>query len=71
MLVLSRKPGEEIVIGGSIKLTIISIKPGRVKVGIEAPPDVDIRRAELPAEPKPGSPPVRPKATRRPGRKTK
>ncbi len=47
MLVLTRRPGESIVIGDGIKLTIVSIGPGRVKVGIEAPPTVRIDRQEV------------------------
>jgi carbon storage regulator len=47
MLVLSRKPGEEIVIGNDIRVTVVEVKGGRVKIGIEAPNDVTIFRAEL------------------------
>ncbi len=50
MLVLTRRPGESIVIGNNIRLTIISLGPGRVKVGIEAPPDVRVDRAEIHAK---------------------
>ena len=37
MLVLSRKKGEEIVIGGNISMTIVDIRGDKVRVGIEAP----------------------------------
>jgi carbon storage regulator len=47
MLVLSRKVGTSIVINGNIKVTITSISGIRVKLGIEAPEDVLIRRDEL------------------------
>ena len=47
MLVLTRKPGEQIVIGNNIRVTIVSVGPGRVKIGIEAPPDVRIDRQEI------------------------
>lgn len=47
MLVLSRKPGEQIVIGDNIRITVVSLGPGRVKVGIEAPGDVRVDRAEI------------------------
>lgn len=47
MLVLTRRPGEQIVIAGNIKLTVVSIGPGRVKIGIEAPSDVRIDRQEI------------------------
>jgi carbon storage regulator len=47
MLVLTRRPGESIVIGNGIKLTVVSVGPGRVKLGIEAPPNVRIDREEI------------------------
>ena len=37
MLVLTRKPGEQIVIAGNIRVSVVSIGQGRVKIGIEAP----------------------------------
>lgn len=47
MLVLTRRPGEQIVIGNTIKLTVVSVGPGRVKIGIEAPSNVRIDRSEI------------------------
>ena len=47
MLVLTRRPGEQIVIAGNIRLTVVNIGPGRVKIGIEAPSDVRIDRQEI------------------------
>ena len=47
MLVLTRRPGESIVIGDGIKLTVVSIGPGRVKIGIDAPAHVRIDREEI------------------------
>jgi len=47
MLVLSRKPGEAINLGKDIKICIISIDADRVKIGIEAPLELKILRAEL------------------------
>ena len=47
MLVLTRRQGESIVIGNGIKLTVVSVGPGRVKIGIVAPPDVRIDREEI------------------------
>lgn len=47
MLVLTRRPGEQIVIGNGIRVTVVSVGPGRVKIGIEAPPDVRIDRQEI------------------------
>lgn len=47
MLVISRKEGEEFVIGDSIKVAILSVDGQRVRIGIKAPDDVLILRAEL------------------------
>jgi carbon storage regulator len=47
MLVLTRRPGEEIVIDGNIRLTVVSIKGDRVRLGIEAPPSVVVDRQEI------------------------
>ncbi len=47
MLVLSRKPGERILIGDEIAITIVRIGPNSVRVGIDAPRDVNIVREEL------------------------
>jgi carbon storage regulator len=47
MLVLTRKVGEQIVVGDDIRVTVLSVNGQRVRVGIEAPADVAIRRSEL------------------------
>ena len=47
MLVLTRKPGEQIVIGDGIRVTVVSVGPGRVKIGIEAPANVRVDRQEI------------------------
>jgi carbon storage regulator len=47
MLVLTRKVGEEIVIGGNIRITITQIKGDKVRLGISAPPEVIVDRAEV------------------------
>ncbi|HEY3787653.1 MAG TPA: carbon storage regulator [Urbifossiella sp.] len=47
MLVLTRKPGEQIIIGNNIRLTVVSVGPGRVKIGIEAPSNVRVDRQEI------------------------
>ena len=46
MLVLTRKIGEEILIGDSIKVAVVKIEGNKVRVGIEAPRDVVIHRPE-------------------------
>ncbi len=47
MLVLTRKPREEIRIGDGIKITVLRVKGQSVRIGIEAPNDVRIIRTEL------------------------
>ncbi len=47
MLVLSRRIGEEIVIAGNIRLKIIAVKGGGVRVGITAPSSVTVERREI------------------------
>jgi carbon storage regulator len=48
MLVLSRKPTERIQIGERIVITVLDIGRNRVRIGIDAPRDVPVRRTELP-----------------------
>jgi carbon storage regulator len=47
MLILSRKPGESIVIDGKIVVKIIRLEGDVVKLGIEAPRDVPVHRQEV------------------------
>jgi len=47
MLVLTRKRGEEILIGDDIKLIVSRIAGNRVTIGIAAPGNVEILRGEL------------------------
>ncbi len=47
MLVLSRKPGEAIVIGNGITVTVVEVKGERVRLGFTAPAEVPIHREEL------------------------
>jgi carbon storage regulator CsrA len=58
MLVLTRKSGEELVIGDGIVVSVLSVQGGRVQIGIEAPKSVRIRRLEAaPRTPEPKSDP--------------
>ena len=47
MLILARKPGEAIAIGDGIKIRVLEIKGGQVKIGIEAPAEVMVHREEI------------------------
>ena len=47
MLILQRKPGESLVIGEDISITVVSVEGGRVRLAISAPQDIPILRSEL------------------------
>lgn len=47
MLVLSRHKGQRIVINDNITLIVVEIRGDRVRLGIEAPREVKIDRAEV------------------------
>ena len=47
MLVLTRRPNESIIIANDIVITVVSVGPGRVKLGIKAPPEVRVDRQEI------------------------
>ncbi len=47
MLVLSRRNSQQIHIGQGIIVTIIAVQGGRVRIGIDAPRDVSVRRGEI------------------------
>ena len=47
MLILQRKPGESLLIGEEISISILSVEGGRVRLAISAPQEVPILRSEL------------------------
>ncbi len=47
MLILTRKKGEAIAIGDHIKVQVLNVKGGQVRIGIDAPRDVHINREEF------------------------
>ena len=47
MLVLTRKLGEGITIGDGIRITILGVRSGHVRLGIDAPPNTGIYRDEI------------------------
>ena len=47
MLVLSRKTDEALIIGDDIKITVLDIRGGQVRIGISAPPSVKIHREKI------------------------
>jgi len=58
MLVLSRRPGEEIVIDGDIRVRVVSVQGRTVRLAIAAPPAIRVDRLEIHSRrnfPKPGT----------------
>lgn len=47
MLVLTRKTGEGIIIGDDIKITVVELKGGGVRIGIDAPREMKVHRQEV------------------------
>lgn len=47
MLVLSRRPGESIVIGNQVVVTILEVRGDQVRVGVDAPREVQVHREEV------------------------
>ncbi|MDH8678583.1 carbon storage regulator CsrA [Fusibacter bizertensis] len=47
MLILTRKKDESIIIDGNIEIQIIAIEEGKVKIGINAPKEIEIHRSEV------------------------
>ena len=50
MLVLSRRVGDSVVIGDDVVVTVLEIRGDVVRIGIDAPREVAVRRQELLAE---------------------
>jgi carbon storage regulator len=47
MLVLTRRKSEQLVLDGRIVVTVLQVRGRNVKLGIEAPPEVPVRRREV------------------------
>ncbi len=47
MLVVSRKTGERLLIGNEIVVTVLARRGSRIRLGIEAPPNVGVCREEV------------------------
>lgn len=47
MLVLARALDQSIIIGDNIKITIVEVRGGKVRLGIDAPEDVSVHREEI------------------------
>lgn len=47
MLILSRRKGEEIIIGDNVRIAVVEIIGNKVRLGIEAPTDLSVHRREV------------------------
>ena len=47
MLILTRRVGEKLVIGEKVTVTVLGVKGNQIRIGIEAPPDVQVHREEI------------------------
>lgn len=47
MLILTRRPGETLTIGDDITVTVLGIKGRQIRLGVNAPKDVEVHREEI------------------------
>jgi carbon storage regulator len=47
MLILTRRVGETVVIGGDVDVTVLGVKGNQVRIGVKAPKDVAVHREEI------------------------
>lgn len=47
MLILTRRVGETVMIGNDTKVTVLGVKGGQVRLGVEAPREVQVHREEV------------------------
>lgn len=47
MLILTRKVGENLLIGDDISITVLSVRGNQVKIGVDAPKDISVHREEI------------------------
>lgn len=57
MLILTRRPGESVMIGDDLVVTILGVKGNQVRVGITAPAEVSVDREEIRVRKDQGLPP--------------
>jgi carbon storage regulator len=47
MLILTRKIGETLMIGGDVAITVLGVKGNQVRIGVKAPKEVAVHREEI------------------------
>jgi carbon storage regulator len=47
MLILTRRVGETLMIGGDVAITVLGVKGNQVRIGVKAPKDVAVHREEI------------------------
>ena len=47
MLILTRKVNESLMVGDDVTLTVLGIKGGQIRIGINAPRDIEVHRQEV------------------------
>jgi carbon storage regulator len=47
MLILTRRIGEKLIVGGNVTVTVLSIRGNQIRMGIDAPREVKVHREEI------------------------
>jgi carbon storage regulator len=47
LLILTRRIGEKLMVGDDITVTVLGVKGNQVRLGVHAPPDVQVHREEI------------------------